>query len=594
MEIAAVILLAVSAAILFATQALRIDVVAMLILVALALSGLVRPEEALSGFSDPTTATVAAMFILSAALKQTGTIDALAAGLNAATKTRKWLLLPAMLLVSAVVSAFINNTAAVAVFIPVVLGLARSHGKSPGRFLMPLSFAAQAGGVCTLIGTSTNILVSGIAVRNGQPPIGMFELSGLGACLFAATFLYLVTIAPRLLPDEMGTPLTPLAERYQLHSYLAELEVPEDSPYAGKCLAEAQLEKLLDVEVLEIMRGEARRWLPDPDETLEPGDILLVRGPIAELLKTRAHPGLKIRRDRHAEKTTLEGEDVVLVEAVVPPGSALVGRTLKRSQFRRRHRSQVLAIRHHDELQRRKVGQVRLAVGDVLLVQGHRADLAEMREGAELILMEEVSPHVRSWKRTAFALAVITAVVSVAALGFAPILLTAMAGVAALVFGKILTVDQAYEAIDWKVIFLLAGVIPLATAIDQTGGAALMARGMSAVLGSLGPWAVLSVFFLATSVLTQIISNNATAALLAPIAFAVAARAGVSPRPLLVAITVAASTSFMTPIGYQTNAMVMGPGRYRVMDFVRVGTPLNVAIWIMASILIPVFFPFQG
>lgn len=592
MQIAAVILLAVSAAILFATQALRVDVVAMLILMALALSGLVKPEQALSGFSDPATATVAAMFILSAALKQTGAIDALAAGLNAATKARRWLLLPALLLVSAVVSAFINNTAAVAVFIPVVLGLARAHGTSPGRFLMPLSFAAQVGGVCTLIGTSTNILISAIAVRNGQPPLGMFELSSLGACLFVATFIYLVTVGPKLLPGEGDAPLAPLAERYQLHSYLAELEIPDDSRYAGKRLSEAQLEKLLDVEVLEILRGEHRRWLPDPDETLEIGDILLVRGPIAELLKTRVHPGLKIRRDLHADKTALEGEDVVLVEALVPPGSPLVGRTLKRSQFRRRHRSQVLAIRHHDELQRRKVGQVRLAVGDVLLVQGHRADLEEMRDGAELILMEEVSPHVRSWRNTAYAVAVIAFVVCAAALGLAPILLTAMAGVAALVLGRILTVEQAYESIDWKVIFLLAGVIPLATALELTGGARLLAHGLSQVLGSLGPWAVLSTFFLVTSLLTQIISNNATAALLAPIAFAVAADAGVSPRPLLVAITVAASTAFMTPIGYQTNAMVMGPGRYHFLDFVRMGTPLNVMIWILASFLIPVFFPF--
>jgi di/tricarboxylate transporter len=591
MELAAVLLLTLAAAILFATQVLRVDVVAILILVTLAVSGLLSPEDALSGFSNSATATVAAMFIMAGALKSTGVTERIAAALGGAARRSPFLLYPSLLVLAAIVSGFINNTAAVAVFIPVVLGLIRKHGGSPSRFLMPLSFAAQAGGVCTLIGTSTNILVSEIATRDGFAPFGMFELSGLGICFLLVTLAYLIFGAPFLLPKETSEPKAPLSERYELHQYLAELEVPEGSEYVGKRLVDAELEKRLDIEVLEILRAGKRRWLPDPEERLCAGDVLLVRGPISELLKTRSLPGLQIKRDLHDGGATLEGEDVILVEAVVPPGSPLIGTTLKRNQFRRRHRSQVLAIRHHEQLQRRKVGQVLLDVGDVLLLQGHRPDLEEMRNGTEVILMEEAAQP-RSWKHSIFAVAVIASVVITAALGWAPILVTAIAGSAALVLGRALTVEQAYEAIDWRVIFLIAGVIPLGKALEQSGGAEYLAGGLSHVFEAFGPVALLSAFFLVTTLMTQLMSNSATAAMLAPLAIATAVSVGIDPRPLLVAITVAASTCFMSPLGYQTNAMVMGPGGYSFADFLRVGTPLNVVLWILGTILIPIFFPF--
>ncbi|HXI01889.1 MAG TPA: SLC13 family permease, partial [Candidatus Saccharimonadales bacterium] len=338
MEILAIVLLVVSAAILFATEAVRVDVVAMLVLLALALSRLITPDEALSGFSNPATATVAAMFILSAGLKHTGVIDGLAAVLGAVVGKRHALLYPLLILLVAAVSAFINNTAAVAVFIPLVMGLCRSHGTGPERFLLPLSFAAQVGGVCTLVGSSTNILVSSIAVHGGEPAFGMFEFTRLGLFFVAAAFAYLLLVAPFLLRGRREEPVGPLAERYQLHHYLAEMEVVTDSPLAGKTLAQADLEKRMDVEVLEILREGRPLWLPDPDQTLAPGDVLLVRGPIRELLKTRRLPGLKMRRDLEAGDAPIEGGDVVLMEAVVPPGSRLDGRTLEEYQFRRRHR----------------------------------------------------------------------------------------------------------------------------------------------------------------------------------------------------------------------------------------------------------------
>lgn len=591
-EIFAVLLLTVSAAILFCTEALRVDVVAILILVALALSGLVTPEQSLSGFSNPATATVAAMFILSAALSRTGVIDGLAAALGEAIGHRPFLLFFSLIVLVAVVSAFINNTAAVAVFIPLVLGLCRSHGGQPGRFLMPISFAAQVGGTCTLIGTSTNILVADIAYRSGRPPFSMFEFTMLGLWFAGVGVVYLL-IAPRfLLPRREGPDAEPLVERYQLGSFLTELEVTENSTYAGRTLADADLERELDIEVLEIVREDSPLWLPGPEEVLVPGDLLLVRGPMKELLKARSLAGLKFRRDLAPDKARLEGGDVVLVEAVVPPGSRLVGRSLKETEFRRRHRSQVLAIRHHDQLKASKVGKIPLSIGDVLLLQGHRAELDRMRGGPELILMEEVEPHIPKLRPALTALAVLAGVVSLAALEMAPILVTAMAGCFALVLSRTLTIEQVYEAIDWKVIFLLAGVIPLGIALETTGAAPLLAEGILRYLGEYGPHAVLAAVYVVTLVLTAMMSNNATAAVISPLAIALALKMGISPRPFLVAVMFAASNSFMTPVGYQTNAMVLGPGRYRFTDFTRLGAPLNLIFLFMAVLLIPIFFPF--
>lgn len=592
MEIFAVLLLVACAAILFATEAVRVDIVAIVVLVALALSRLVTPEQALSGFSNPATATVAAMFVLSAALRHTGLIEGLAELLGKLFGRRAILLHVALLVVAGTISAFINNTAAVAIFIPVVLGLARSHGARPGRILMPVSFAAQIGGVCTLIGTSTNILVSDIAVRAGEKPFGMFEFTPLGLCFGAVAIGYLAVVAPFLLRRVDGATDRSLTERYAMHSWLSELVVEEDSPLVGSTLADLTGSRKFEVEVVEIHRGSEVKFLPNRDDILHAGDVLLALGPIPELLKTRAIPGLALRRDMGPSEPSLEHEGVVLVEALVAPGSVLVGRTLEEERFRQVHRCQALAIRHHQHIRRGKVGRVRLSVGDVLLLQGLRSDLDDLRSVNDVILLEEVPASGIAWRRAIPALAIVCAVVVGASTGIAPILVTAMAGCAALVVVKIITIEQAYEAIDWKVIFLLAGVIPLGTALQETGAAEMIGEGIVTLAGGLGPVALLSAFYLVTTLLTEIMSNNASAAILAPLAMATAASLGVDARPFLVAIMFGASTSFLTPVGYQTNAMVLGPGGYRFSDFTRVGLPLNLVFWILATWLIPHFFPF--
>lgn len=595
---AAVLAIALGAVVLFVSGKVRVDVVSFLVLLALTLSGILTPEAALSGFSNPATATVAAMFVLTAALRHAGVVDGLAAALGRVAGRRPLVLYVLLLLVALVVSPFINNTAAMAALIPVVLALCSRGGTTPGRFLMPLSFATQMGGICTLVGTSTNILVSGIAASSGLRPFGMFEFTEVGLWFAAAGFVYLLAVAPLLLPRAVRTATPrPLAERYALPTYVAVIEVAAGGPVAGQRPAATPLGRP-GLSILEVRRRE--EVLAAPDGPLEGGDRVLVRGSLSELLRLRRAPGLRIRRDLESPGGEdglewLGGDetgDVVLAEAVVPAGSPLEGRRLRETDFARLHRVVVLAIRHHDRLEQTKVAAVRIAVGDLLLLQGRRSDVDALRGGEEVLVLDEVTPHPPSVGRALAVSGVLAAVVAAAALGVAPILVTAMTGCAVLLLLRLLTVEQAYASIDSKVIFLLAGVVPLGRALEETGAAALLAGGLVDVAGPYGPVVALSALYLVTTILTEFMSNNAAAALLAPIAIALAAGMGADPRPFLVAVMFAASTSFMTPVGYQTNAMVLGPGGYRFSDFARVGAPLNVLFWVLATFLIPRFFPF--
>jgi di/tricarboxylate transporter len=478
MEILAVLLLVVSAIILFATEALRVDVVAILILVALALSGLIAPEEALSGFSNPATATVAAMFVLSAGLRHTGLVDAFADGVDALLGRSAILVTLGLMIAVGLVSAFINNTAAVAVLIPIVIGLCRRHAWSPSRFLMPLSFMGQIGGVCTLVGTSTNILVSDIARRSGMEPFGMFEFSALGLCFAGVGFVYLALVPSLLLRRNGDAPPQPLAARYELGQYLTEIEVGPDSELVGQRLADTQIGERLGLEVLEVIRGGRPVWIPAPEQGLEAGDVLVARAPISNLLDAQQAMGLRFKRNIEMSESRLQGSGVVLVEALVAPDSRLVGKTLQEAQFRRRYRCQAIAIRHHDRLEAGTIGKVRLAVGDVLLLQGYRRDIEALAAGLAVLTLEEIAAPEVPWLNKGLAVGAISGAVAFATLGVAPILVTAMAAAAFLVIARVLTIEQAYQAIDWKVIFLLAGVIPLGIALESNGAAGLLSRGV--------------------------------------------------------------------------------------------------------------------
>ncbi|HSF38251.1 MAG TPA: SLC13 family permease [Thermoanaerobaculia bacterium] len=589
-EILLVLAILAGAVACFATERLPVDLVALLVLSALLAGGILTPEQAISGFSNTATVTVAAMFVLSAGLARTGVVKLL--GRRLATVGRLGLqpTLIALMVLIGVVSAFINNTAAVAIFLPIVLGLARDMRVSPSKLLIPLSFASMFGGVCTLIGTSTNILVSSIAEQHGQAPFGMFELAPLGLVLFAVGVLYLLTAGMRLIPDRRSG--TDLAESYGMGDYLTEILVLPESPAVGRPLRESPLVRELDLDVLEILRGDRRLPAPGAETVLRPGDLLRVRCDVRKILHAEKQEGIVLKSGLKWRDEDPSASEAALVEAVIAPGSALEGKTLKEAGFRQIYGGTALAIRHRGEVMRERLGTTRLRSGDVLLVEVRRDRLEALKRNPSFVIVSEIDLDEPRQDKLWVALAIVGGVVASAALELFPIVGGAILGSVLLVLTRCLTLDEAYQAIEWRVVFLLGGILPLGLALEATGAAGLLSSLLVDTVGAWGPVAMVAAFYLLTSLLTETMSNNATAALLAPIAISAAAALGVDPRPFLVAVTFAASASFMTPVGYQTNTLIYGPGHYRFFDFLRVGAPLNLLFWLIATLLIPRIWSF--
>jgi di/tricarboxylate transporter len=586
LEMVLVLGVVVSAVILFATEILPVDLTAMIVMSTLLLSGLITPQEAIGGFSNPATVTVGAMFVLSAGLFKTGAINALAALLTRVGRFSFLLVVFVLMLVIGLLSAFINNTAAVAIFLPVVLAIAKDTGLPAARLLMPLSFAAMFGGVCTLIGTSTNILVSSIAEQHGLLPFGMFEMSEMGLIFFAAGSAYMLLIGIWLIPCRDSP-----ASRNGLFGggdYLIEIVLQPAARSVGKVLAKSPLLHDLPLTGVEVFR--AGRHLDEAAETLvlQAGDQLRVRCDLDSFRKLRERRGVSLRQETGEPLA----EEAVLVEAVVAPRATLNGRSLKDVRFRSRYGLNALAIRHRGEIMRDELEALKLRTGDVLLFEVDPQHLEQLRDDRNFVLVSEVALPTFRKSRMLGALAIVAAVVAAATTGLVPIVAGAIVGCIAMIMARCLTLEEAYGSINWQVIFLLAGVLTLGTALETSGAATLLGNGLVKTAGAFGPVVLLSILYLTTSMLTELMSNNATAALLAPVAIAAAETMGIDSRPLLMAIAFAASSSFMTPVGYQTNTLIYGPGQFRYADFLRVGTPLNLIFWVLATIFIPRFWPF--
>lgn len=590
LEIAVVLGLLAAAVILFATEKLPVDLVAGLLLCALVLGGILTPAEGLAGFSNPAMITVAAMFTLSAGLQRTGAVRLLG---DLLARVGRWHFLTGVLAMMALVgfiSAFVNNTPVVAVFIPIVAGMARAAGKSPSKLLMPLSFASMFGGVCTLIGTSTNILVSSIAEQYDQRPLTMFEFAPLGVIFFAVGTLYMLLFGMRLIPNRGdGQALT---QAFNMTNYLVEIVILPHSKAVGKPLMQAPFTKAMDLDVLEIRRGDQERLVPLPDTVLQANDVLRARCNVEKIRQIQEDQGLALRPEAKWEETDWQSENTSLQEVVIAPDSAFEGRSLEQILFRNRFGATVLAIRHRDQVLHEQLSKMPLRAGDVLLVKTSDYGLARLREHPAFVLTSEVVvPQYRA-RKVVTALTIVIAVVGIAATGVQPIVVTALVGAVLMVLTGCLTPEEAYRALEWRVLFLLAGVLSLGLAMEKTGAATWVADSFIQTLGDAGPFVMLSVFYLLTSLLTEAMSNNATAALLTPIAIVTAQAMEVNPIAFVMAVAFAASASFMTPVGYQTNTLIYGPGQYRFSDFLRVGTPLNLMFWLLATFLIPVFWPF--
>lgn len=595
LEVVIVLLVLLLAIIMFATEALSVDVVALLIVVTLIVTGVVSPQEGVSGFSNSATITVASMFILSAALFKSGAVAGLGNRLARLFQYNFWLAIAATMIGVAVVSAFINNTPVVAIFIPILAGAAAKSGNNLGKMLIPLSFASMFGGLCTLIGTSTNILVSGIAADHGLEPFGMFEMSKLGLIFFGAGIIYMLAIGIRLIPKRETS--QGLVQKFGMGDYLTEIVLLENAPSIGKKIDESPLKRKLDIDILEINRQGQRFFMPSHQMVLEKGDILKVRCNLEKINELKDRQGIVLKSDAKFQDKDMESDKVVLVEAVIAPNSEFEGRTVKEISFRQKYGATVLAIRHRGEIMREKVANTVLRSGDTLLIEAQKDKLDFLRQlqlhgRNTFLIVSEVGLQKFKKDKILLVATAIVGIITMAALNILPIMVAALIGCIFLIITGCISMEEAYRAIDWKVIFLLAGAMSLGIAMDNSGAAVLLSGFLIEIAGSLGPTAVVSILYLITVILTSMMSNNASAVLLAPIAIAAAIAMDFDARPFLMAITFAASSSFMTPVGYQTNTMIFGAGNYKFMDFVKVGVPLNILFWIIATFLIPVFFPF--
>jgi di/tricarboxylate transporter len=579
------------AIVLFFTEKFTIDTVAIGVMVLFMLFGVLELEEGLAGFSNSATITVAAMFVISQAIFRTGILNQFSNYLsNQAEKSEAKLMLS--LMVSAgLLSAFINDTAVVALLMPSVIHICQKNQISPAKLLMPLSFGALMGGICTLLGTSTNILVSGIAEKAGLPSFGVFEMSGLGLVFLAVGTAYMLTVGRWLLPDRKSK--TGLSESMDLGNYVVEVSITPDYENLNEPISNQKLFKNGSLKALQIIREKGNKIKVYPNTAILPGDVIRIITDHTNLSKIKNLKGVEFKGELDWKEESVTDEEEKLYEAVITPHSNLINKSIKSINFRQLYdQVMVIGIRHRAGLFDTLLSKASLKPGDILLLRATEESIQSIDKSEDLLLISSRKVANLNKTQVILTLTTLALVIGLAAFGVFPITLTAVAGAIVMITLKSISPEEAYKAIDWKVIFMLAGVLSMGAALDKTGGAAMIGNSVVTLFGAYGPQVVLSAIFGLTFLLTNVMSNNAAAALLAPIAISIAAGLEVDTRPFLMAVTFAASLSFMTPMGYQTNTMIYNPGNYRFNDFLRVGTPLNLLFWILATLGIPIFFPF--
>lgn len=580
----------VAALICFIAEWLPVDITAIGIAVVLMVLGLVDADEGIEGFGNSATIIVLAMFIISAGITRTGVVQVfrdLLLKWGGKSVGRQILV---MGLLVGPISAFINNTAVVAVFLPIVEEWCNKRGISPSKLLMPLSFVTVLGGMITVLGTSTNVLASGIAKDLGYKEFSLFQFTGLGVITFLVGLAYLAFIAPYFLPDRKNPNSDLVSEDYGLEDYVTELIVAPSSKLIGKTLRSSQLRRDFNIDVLEIIRNGDRQPQPVANVPFCAGDILLVQGKTENVLQIKTEQGLDILPDVKFNQKNLEteltSENEGAAEVLILSNSRLIGTTLKDLRFRQRYNLTVLAIRRGEALIRERLGKVRLKFGDLLLVQGDKQSLLGLQTTRELLVIEQKEPEEVRRDKAWIAVGIVFAVVISAAFDLLPIEVSALLGVIIMIITGCLKPGEVYGAVRWDVIFLLAGLIPLGTAMENSGATKWLADNLMLVGGNFSGYWILLFFYIITSLLTELLSNSATVVLLLPLASEVAKSLHLNPIALMFAVTFAASNSFMTPIGYQTNTMVYTPGGYKFSDFFRVGAPLNLILTIITPLLI--------
>ena len=580
--------------IMFVTEMFSIDVTAMILLTILFMLGYLTPSEALSGFSNPAVITIAFLFIISRALQKTRILEYLIVRVRRLADKSILIGRAVYLFTIGVASAVVNNTAIVAIFMPVSIRLAQKYKMSPSKMLIPLSYSAILGGTLTLVGTSTNLLVNSIYVKvPGVDPMGMFEFFKYGAILMVVGLLYILFIAPMILPSRTST--SSLTKSYRLGGYLTEMRITAESPLNGRTCLERGINKNYDVMVLDILRDNKMITNMIRLTKLKEGDVLFVRGTLENFLRMKEVEKVALLTDEKLTQEELEQEDNVVLECLITDKSDLVGKSLMTSNFRRRFGSFILAIRREGTIVREKIAHVILSAYDTLLVYGPKNKVNELSKTNEFVVLGEVDAELRKQRFWWMTIVVIIGTIALAAFGFMPIVKSAMLGVVILLALKILTPQESYQSINWQVIILISALIPVGIVIQKTGTAGWIAGLISSATESVPsewqPRVLLALIYFITIFLTEISSNAATAIIMTPISIAVAQQMGFDPRAFVFAVAFAASASFITPVGYQTNLMVYGPGGYKFSDYIRVGFPLAFIFWIMAVFILPILWP---
>jgi di/tricarboxylate transporter len=575
---------------LFIRETFTVDTTAIIIMALFIITGILAPEEGFSGFTNNATVTVACMFVLSYGLFKSGILNPLVQILIQAAQYHYLLSLTFVMLIAGFLSAFINDTAVVALLMPVVIQMSERTGVSPGFYLMPLSFAALLGGICTLIGTSTNILVSGIMSKYGLEPLGMFEFSAAGVWITVAGIVYMLVAGIFLLPKDRED--KGMTRRKKLPNYIARVKVLKGNKDIGKTIHQAAICKQFKSEIIRINRwNEIIRPPIDKEIVLKEGDELKIIITSDNLIELRKDTTWKILPDlgRHAD-----GEKEKIYKVVVPYGSPLAKAGMYYYKFQQLFDVSILAWRKTEEvLQTENVFNEPMKEGNIFIISTNEDNMYRMASEDQVIQLKEYDsgPKIDIYKAILSVL-IMAGVMITAAIGMTKIVISAMVGCLLMIGLKLIKPEEAYKAVDWKVIFLLAGVLSMGTALEKTGGAQLIAQVLQDATGGWAPRAVLAGIFFITFMTTNFLSNNATAALIAPIVINLAQLMQISERPFIIAVMFAASLSFMTPMGYQTNTMIYTPGNYTFKDFFKIGTPLNLVVWAVAVIVIPIYFPF--
>lgn len=581
------------ALVLFATEKLPVDVVGLLLVIGLVLTQVLTAQEGLAGFGNDIIVTIGGLFILVGGMVKTGIVDLIGRRLYRIAGNNEFLLTALIMAAGALSASVLKNTTTTAMFLPVVLGLAAKAKIAPSRLLMPLAFGAILGGSCTLIGTSTNLAVSGAIQRYGQQPFSMFELTPVGIMMVAVGMLYMLFIGRKMLPTRGGE--DSLADRYSIREYTSELLVLPGSRLVGKTLGESNISTDLELNVLGILRGEER--LPARSYVrIQLNDLLIVEGRIGDILRVKEEDGLEIKPDFKLNDTDFVGENIRLFEVMVMRDSSLVGQSLKTARFRQKYDLTVLAINRHGEQFISKLSDVTLKFGDVLLVQGSRDEVEQLVGEGEMILLDDVSANSmridkRKWALAGF-ITFLALSLSKIVTGFEiPLAVCVLMGVLVLLATKTVRYNEMYSLIDFRLLVLIACMMSFGVAMEKTGTDIFLAGYIQDYFGQYGGTAVLAGFFLLTVALTQPMSNQAAALVVLPVAVKTAVALGLNPRTFIMAVTYAASFSFITPLE-PACVLVYTPGGYRFMDFVKIGTILTIVVFAISIVMVPKFWPF--